>query len=162
MSGASLRSRRGGFTIIELVIVIVIAGIMMGYAIPRFQRTRAERTARNARDVFVWNANRARAKAIQSGTTYLFEVDPATERAWVVKRNATMASDTLLTINFESEYESEMSTAANSLITVCFNSRGYAFNCSGNSPTANVDVTFTHASYTSIARLKPMGQASRL
>lgn len=164
--GRLLKSRQGGFTLIELVIVITIAGILMTYSIPRFQGARAQRTARNARDVFVWNAQRARARAIQTGTTYLYQLDPTTERAWIVKKGGSTAADTLLTINFQTEYESTVSTSANSVITVCYNPKGYAnTSCSGVTgtvPTANVDVTFTNASYTSSARLKPLGQVERL
>ena len=158
-------SRKGGFTLIELMVVIVIAGIIMLVAIPKFQGTRATRVARNARDVFVWNAQRARARAIQTGQTYLYELNPATERAWIVKRGATVASDTFLTINFQTQYEATVSTSANTTITVCYNPKGYAnTSCtagSGTVPTANVDITFTHANYTSVARLKPLGQVTR-
>lgn len=157
--GAGLRA---GFTIIELVVIIVIMGILMTYAIPRFQSTRAQRTARNARDVFVWNAQRARARAIQTGNTYLYELDPLTEKAWIVKRNPTLPSDTLLTVNFSIGYEATVSTASNNRITLCYNPRGYAFQCSANSPTSSVEVTFTNATYTSAARIKPMGQIQRL
>jgi prepilin-type N-terminal cleavage/methylation domain-containing protein len=158
--------RRDGFTLIELVIVITIAGIIMVYAVPRFQGMRATRTARNSRDVFVWLAQRARARAIQTGQTWLYEIDPANERVWIVRRGGSAAADTLTTVNFVSEYESTtMSTAANTVITVCYNPRGYASTCtggSGSSPTNNVDVTFTNGSYTSSARLKPLGQVERL
>ena len=156
-------SRRGGFTLIELLVVIIITGVILGYATPRLQNARAKRTARNARDVFVWNAQRARARAIQTGNTYLYELNPSTRRAWIVKRNATLASDTLLTINFATEYdESLVETSTSAKITLCYNPRGYAFACDGTySPTSNVTVTFTHAGNTSSATVKPLGQISR-
>jgi prepilin-type N-terminal cleavage/methylation domain-containing protein len=155
-------NRRSGLTLVELVVVIIIAGIMMGVAVPSMQRSRATRVARNARDVLVWNASRARARAIQTGNTYLYQINPATERAWIVRRNPTVASDTLLTINFSTEYEATLSTSDNAVITLCYNPRGYAFSCDVTSPSSNVDVTFTHATYTSIARVKPLGQIERL
>ena len=88
-------------------------------------------------------------------------MNPVTERAWVVRRNTT---DTLLTINFQSQYEATVSTSANTTITVCYNPRGYAF-ARGSSCATSVTtdtLTFTHAAYTSRAVLKPLGQVQKL
>jgi prepilin-type N-terminal cleavage/methylation domain-containing protein len=156
-----ISTRRAGLTLIELMVVIMIVGIMMGVAVPSLQKTRAQRMARNARDVFIWNANRARSRAIETGNTYLYVLDPSTNKAWIYKQNPSASSDTLLTINFQTEYEATTSTPTNSTIALCYNPRGYAFSCSANSPSSNIEVTFTHASYTAKARVKPMGQMDR-
>ena len=164
MWNAKPGARQRGFTIVELLVVIAIAGILMTYAIPRLHAARANRAARNARDVFAWTAQRARVKAIQTGATQLLQINPTTERAWIVKRNPTTAADTTLTIHFQNEYDAAVSTSANALITVCFNPRGYAFargTTCGSSVTTDT-LTFTHASYTSQAVLKPLGQVQKL
>jgi prepilin-type N-terminal cleavage/methylation domain-containing protein len=162
-----LLKSRGGFTLIELVVVITIAGILMMYAIPKYNITMQRRQARNARDVFAWTAARARARAIQLGTVVLFEVNPTTNRAWIVKRNATLASDTLVTVNFQTEYDKvTLSTPTNTKLTLCFNPRGYTItgtNCTAsNTPAGNTEVTFTRGRYTSVARVRPLGQVDRL
>lgn len=162
---AQMRMRqrpRAGFTLVELFVVIFIAGLLMAIAMPRIGRTLQERYARNSRDAFAWAANRARARAIQTGTTFLLQLDPATERAWVVRRNATTAADTLTTIDFSgSEFNSTVTTPSNALMTVCYSPRGYAYNGTGCN-TGTVDVTFTHGVYTAAARVKPLGQVERL
>lgn len=157
-------SARAGFTLIELLIVIVISGALMMMAIPSFNQVTASRNAQNARDATVWMASRARSRAIERGQTQLLEIDPATERAWIVRRNTgvAVATDTLETTDFSTKWNSQVSTATNARITVCYGPRGYAFSCSANSPAANVDVTFTHASKTATARIKPLGQIERL
>lgn len=134
----------------------------MTYAIPRFNGVTAKRNARNARDGFAWIAQRARARAIQTGQTQLFQFNPLTERAWVVRRGGSTAADTLVTVNFQTEWASTMATSSNNPVTLCFGPRGYAYNCHANSPTNNVDVTFTHATYTSQARVKVLGTVERL
>jgi hypothetical protein len=73
-----------------------------------------------------------------------------------------VASDTLQIVSYPSEYQTTISTAANTVITLCYNSRGYAWSCAGTSPASNVDVTFTHAHRTSLVRVKPLGQVQRL
>lgn len=158
-TSAGSSRRRAGFTLIELLIVILITGAILSFAIPNLTKTTATRYSRNARDAFVWGAQRARARAIQTGTTQLFELDPATERAWVVRRGST---DTLYTVNFQTEHESTVSTASNAVITVCFNPRGFATVSCNVNVGSNVDVTFTHGGYTSAARVKPLGQVERL
>lgn len=94
----------------------------------------------------------------------MLEIDPATDAAWIVRRNtgAALASDTLEKVNFPGVHTATVSTAANARITLCYSPRGYAFSCSANSPAANVDVTFTTADKTAVARVKVLGQIERL
>lgn len=158
--------RREGFTLIELAIVLIIAGILASFAVPSFQNVQKNKAAQNARDAFVWMAARARATAVERGTSYLLEVNPATERAWVVMRRTSglaQASDTIQTVNFSNEFNSTISTAANTTITLCYNTRAYAWRCNASqSPTGNTDVTFTHGNKTAVARVKELGQIERL
>lgn len=167
MHGALRRKRngsRGGYTLVELVLVMIIGAILMMMAIPSFSRMTAGQNARNARDAVVWMGARARARAIERGQVTLLELDPANERAWIVRRNTgtALASDTLEKTNFGTEQSVTLSTASNNKITLCYNARGYAFSCTGTSPAANVDVTFSHGGNTAVARVKPLGQIERL
>jgi prepilin-type N-terminal cleavage/methylation domain-containing protein len=157
-------SPRAGFTLIELMIVMIIAAALMSVTIPSFTRLTSSRNAQNARDALVWMAARARGRAIERGQTFLLEIDPATERVWIVRRNtgAALATDTLEAVLFTGRHASTISTAANTRITVCYSPRGYAFSCSANSPGANVDVTFTHTDKSAVARIKPLGQIERI
>lgn len=155
---------RAGFTLVELLIVMTIGAALMSIAIPSFTRLTTARGAQNARDAVVWMGSRARSRAIERGQAQLLEIDPATDRVWIVRRNtgAALASDTLETVNFPGVHNATISTAANTRITVCYSPRGYAFSCSANSPAANVDVTFTTADKTAVARVKVLGQIERL
>ena len=154
--------RRPGFSMIELAIVLVITGIMAAFTIPNFNNTARNRMAQNARDNFVWMGARARSRAIEMGTTWLLELDPVSERAWIVRRNPTLATDTLRMVNFVTEFGATITTQTNNKVTLCFNSRGYAWSCAGTSPSGNVDVTFSHAQRTARARVRPLGQMQRL
>ncbi|HEY0306267.1 MAG TPA: GspH/FimT family pseudopilin [Longimicrobiales bacterium] len=156
-------SVRGGFTLIELVIVMIIGAVLLSMAIPSFTRMASGQNARNARDAVVWMSARARSRAIERGEVTLLEIHPGDERAWIVRRNTgtALASDTLERVDFEAEQDVQV-TGISSKLTLCYNARGYAFSCSANSPTANADVIFTHAGKSATARVKPLGQIERL
>lgn len=153
-------SQRAGFTLIELAIVVFIVGLIVAVATPRMTKTLADRNARNARDAFAWNANRARARAIQTGNTFLYVVNPSNERAWIYKRNPT-TGDTLAVVDFLSEFDARVSTNSNNTFTLCYGPRGYAYDCTG-AGTNTFEVTFTTGGYSATARVKPLGQVDRL
>ena len=156
-------SVRKGFTLVELLLVIIIGAIMMMMAIPSFTRVTAGQNARNARDQLVWMSARARSRAIERGQVILLEVHTGNDRAWIVRRNTgtALASDTLEKVNFLTEQSVELSGTATQ-VTLCYNPRGYAFGCSGNSPSTNQSVVFSHAGKSATAVLKPLGQIERL
>src|SRR5688572_23241839 len=79
---------RAGFSMIELLLVMVIGAILMTFAIPGYTRMTAARNAQNARDNLVWMAARARAKAIEMGRVYQLQIDPGTEKARIIERGA--------------------------------------------------------------------------
>jgi type IV fimbrial biogenesis protein FimT len=157
-------SARGGYTLIELLLVMIIGAVLLSMAIPSFTRMTAGQNARNARDAVVWMAARARSRAIERGEVVLLEIDPPSERAWIVRRNTgtALASDTLEKTNFGTEQSVTLSTTSNNRLTLCYSPRGYAFTCSGNSPGSNQNVTFLHAGKSAIAVVKPLGQIERL
>jgi prepilin-type N-terminal cleavage/methylation domain-containing protein len=168
MNRALQRSRicsaRGGFTLIEMLIVIVISGALLMIAIPSFTKATKGRNAQNARDALVWMGARARGRAIERGQVQLLKIDPANERISIVRRNTgtPLASDTLEAVDFSSQFGASISTTANTAIIVCYSPRGFAFSCDASSPGANVDVTFTYSDKTAVARVKPLGQIERL
>jgi len=149
-------STRPGFSLIELMVVLIIGTILMTFAIPGYTRMTQAKHAQNARDNLVWMGARARAKAIERGQVWQLEIDPALERARVRRRGAAIAQDS---VTFSSEFHSTVTTSTNALVTICYTPRGYALtSCNAN----NVDVTFTHADKSAVARIKPLGQIERL
>lgn len=79
-------TRRPGFTMIELVMVILLAGIIGTIAVPQMGRYASQKEAKNARDAFIATASRARAAAIQSGDEVHVRILPVVDRVEVVNR----------------------------------------------------------------------------
>lgn len=154
------RSRkRFGFTVIELVIVLVLSAMLTILAIPRFTQLEAQRRAANARDAVIWLAAKARSAAIEHGVSYEMDLDADQDRAWLLPRGA---ADTLQVIDFAAEYGVEVSSEAASRVTLCYSPRGFAFSCDANSPSTAVDFVFSGGHRTATARIRPLGQVDKI
>lgn len=68
------RDRRGGYTLAELVIVIVIMGIMATIAVPRLSTFLRQLSARSAVSKVVSDLTLARTQAVREGRTVSFTV----------------------------------------------------------------------------------------
>ena len=146
---------RGGFTAVELVIVMIIAGIILSVAIPAFGRMAAQRGAANARDSIVLLSARARALAMERGSIVHLEVDPVSQRSWV-----RIGSDTVQVVTYSQEFHAQLSTPDGQLVGVCYASRGLALpSCS--SAALPVTVDFRRGGFTYSARIQRLGRVER-
>jgi prepilin-type N-terminal cleavage/methylation domain-containing protein len=166
MQRSRICSAREGFTLVEMLIVMIIFGALLTFAIPSFTQLSKGRNAQNARDALVWMATRARARAIERGEVQLLKIDPANERVSIVWRRTTgaaAATDTLEAVNFATVHNATISTTANTVIILCYSPRGFAFVCDGAlSPTVDTNVDFSHGGKTATARVKILGQIERI
>jgi prepilin-type N-terminal cleavage/methylation domain-containing protein len=85
------RGARPGFTLVEVLFVVLIVGILGGVTVPKISAYTSHRSAVNARDAFIRTAALARAAAIQTGDQVEMRVNPAGDSVVVV----TAASDTV-------------------------------------------------------------------
>jgi prepilin-type N-terminal cleavage/methylation domain-containing protein len=140
--------RRNGFTLVELIIVIVIMGIMFMIAMPKMHDWSISADARGARTSAVAILARARAAAVQRNVVVNAQFD-GTNGAVVVAGT----TDTINRVALGAEYGVTMSPSSWS---VGYDPRGLGMN--GSTTTT---VTFTRAGKTATLTVQPYGRVSQ-
>lgn len=146
-----------GFTVIEVVTVILIGGILTVLALPAFQGAQSALTARNGKTVYATLQQRARAQAIEMGTTVVFQVDASGDSAWLVTDGTV--SDVM---RFRSEMDVDLRATPTAFL-LCMTPRGYADpGCPGlglgTALSAPLNLEFWAGADSSTLTVLPMGQ----
>jgi type II secretion system protein H len=113
------RDRRGGYTLAELMAVIVIAGIIATIAVPRLSSYIRHLSARSAASTVVSDLMLARTQAVREGQTVSLRVTNAAEYQLTVDANPVR---TLKTVNVAGTQRSV--TLGPNGTTISFDPRG--------------------------------------
>jgi type IV fimbrial biogenesis protein FimT len=145
--------RRSGFTVIELLMVIVIVGVIAGIAFPKLNSAVRNENVRSARRETLTQLSRARAMAVQRGCRAALQMRAATGKVWVeVCKTSGTGRDTVGMIsNLPGKYSTTLTTTADSLP---FNPNGLGL---GLGP---ITMTFTRGSYTINLDISSVGKPS--
>lgn len=145
-------AKRHGFTLIEMVFVLMIGGILMGVGSREYARLSSDLAVGNARDAMILAGSRARSEAMRSGTLTYLRVRP--DVGLVEIENS--GGDVLHTLD-AAEYGASIAGAA---LSVCYTARGYALpGCTSFSDVRTV--AFFRGPDTASAVVLPLGQVRR-
>lgn len=160
------RSRRSGFTLLEMIVVITITGVMASIAILAFSTVHGRLGARSAQDNFLSVHAQARAFAVERGRTVRLVMDTA-EDLLRVEWTGPGGVETLSELDLGREFDVNMTLESGSTTTpgiVCFTPRGIAEPGCGT-VTTTTRLRFTRGTRTDGVReveLLPFGQARGL
>ena len=144
--------RRSGFSIIELVVVLMVGSVLTSIAITSFNGVSGRYATRGARQTFMAMHARARAQAVEYGQTVRLNLDPDDDSVWLSR-----GSEVLEVLNFAEEFDVDIRTSTASDLMVCMNARGFA-DTRCNNFASPVTVTFLLASDTTSVRVLSLGQ----
>jgi prepilin-type N-terminal cleavage/methylation domain-containing protein len=120
-----MKRRTGGFTMIELVFVILIGSILTGVALSSFQTVQSRFAVRGAKQVYMTWHQRARSRAIEMGETVIMVVWVSGDSTALLTRDGGTWewSDVQ---RFDEELGVDLRTPGNYSYYMCMTPRGYA------------------------------------
>lgn len=144
--------RRSGFTMIELLVVIVVGSVVLAIGTRQFSTISNQRAVTNASNAMVQTASRARAEAMRSGRLVYMRVRPDLGQ---VEVDNSVEDLHMLDM---SDYGVTMSGSG---FTVCYAARGFALpGCTTFNNTV-LDVGFARGGATAGVKVMPLGQVRR-
>ena len=147
---------RRGFTLVELAVVVTIASLLIGVAIPRITDAMHQRDAMGARDAVMLIASRARARAMERAETVQFTLDVSNGVAAIVD-----SGDTVEVVRYERDRGVE-STASVTSIVMCFTGRGFATQPCSTTLGGPTQVTFSRMGQEARLEIWQLGQVRKL
>lgn len=136
-----------GFTLIELVFVILIGSILVSIALSTFQSVQTRFAVQGAKQMYMTLHQRARSKAVEMGETVLLMVQVPGDSAFIFTPGTPGTPGVGVTdvTRFDEQLGVEMRTRDNTNFFMCMTPRGYAdFNC-GSFGASNPFVTQTYS-----------------
>ena len=144
--------RTAGFTLIEMLIVVVVGGLMSMIAIRSFSQVHGALGARTAQTTFMTIHAQTRALAVERGEAIVLRVDPGSGVVSV----ATEGGTEIQSRNFVQDYEVTVTTPGG-IVELCMTPRGFADTRCGN-VTTRTEIVFTRGTRTRRVVLLPLGQ----
>ncbi len=150
--------RKRGFTMIELAIVLVIAGLLTAMAAPKLAAAFRQRSVSSAGDQFVLAHSLARSTALRYGRVSELHVDAAAARFWVeVDTSGTGVRDT---VGFVHSVAGDGVRMSSTRALLCFDARGVA-TTGGSCQSGDVTVAFASSQRVDTVWVTALGKVLR-
>ncbi len=146
MKTEQLRIGRGGFTLPELVTILVVFGGFAGTVAPRVADGWEQFAVRGAADQFISAHQKARTAAVRFGAVAELHIDASTDRFWVQIDTTASGSGVMDTLGSVVELsEDHVDLRANRSL-ICFDPRGLIAAAAGCPTTGSLAIGFSRGS----------------
>lgn len=143
--------RTRGFTLIEVLMVIVIGTILTSMALKGFGMVSSQTSARQARNVFVGMVARTRAQAIETGQTTILFADARGDSVLILAGGHIVEN-----VRFGAEMGVDIQ-GTQDITRICMSPKGYA-DSGCNSFSSAVNVAFVQGPKSESVEVLPLGQ----
>ncbi len=147
-----MNRRPRGFTVIELVIVLVVGSILTSIALVSYRNARGRFAVRGARNSFVVLQARARADAIEGGANTWLIADMDGDSVYLVRGGTTLEM-----MHFDDEFHVDLRSSSGDF-RLCMTPRGFADPGCPGSISSIVTLQFWQNADSSSIQILPLGQ----
>lgn len=150
-----LMKSREGFTIVELVLVVIVFGLLLAIGLPQMGSMMRTRALVNARDAMVLTGARARAAAVEKGDVIRWIGNPDDDTVVL-----TSGGDTIHALNLNVEPAVDLYIASGEL-EVCYTPRGFVHPSCEDAGSLPVDLALIRNGDTAWVQMTVLGRIEK-
>lgn len=139
-----MNTRRAGFTLIEILMVMLIAGMVLAFALPRFGALRESGRMNAARTQMVSTVTTARSAAVQNGRPARW-IRNGNQIQVVAMNAAGVFANVIPPVSFDAAYRVDLNSTMD---TITYDARGMA-----NVPTGRIYIRGARVDSVCVTRL---------
>ena len=155
---ARVKSSAGGFTLVEILIVMTIVGISLGITLPKLVQNYNARATSTAADAFVRAHELARATAVRFGRIGEIHIDTPNARWWVDVDTSGRGQSGL--VGYVRSYDTRGVSMASTDTLLCFDMRGLR-SSRGLCQSGAATVVFSRETRIDSIQITPLGKILR-
>ena len=149
-----------GFTLMEIVVVVVLVGILAGIAFPRIGGVQTGFALRGAVNAFMSAHSLARTTALREGGVAELHIDPTNDLFWVEVDTSLAGSGVMDTVGFVIDVGDENVDLGSTQTLLCFDVRGLPALVTGCATSA-AQITLTRDGVADTIRTTALGKILR-
>lgn len=155
-----VKTRRSGFSLLEVIIVMFLVAVVAAMGVPRLSAALRRRTTSIAADQFTAAHSLARATAVRYGRVAQLHVDPAAKRIWVDADTSPNGIGQRATIWYVRDLSEAGLTMSSTRSLLCFDARGIA-STAGSCEPGDATVIFSESDKADTVTTTALGKVLR-
>jgi type IV fimbrial biogenesis protein FimT len=155
-----VKTRRSGFTLLEVIIVMSLLAVVAGIGVPRLSAALRRRTMSTAADQFAAAHSLARATAVRYSRVAQLHVDASAKRFWVDADTSANEISQRSIIWYVRDFSETGLTMSSTRSLLCFDARGMV-STAGSCEPGDATVIFSESDKADTVTITALGKVLR-